>query len=305
MTHPDHRTHPLALIHHAAGRGHDHPSNSLAALETCLDAGVAVVEIDLVPLGDGSLALLHDQDLAADTNGKGLAPRMTRAQVAELFYTKEDTPTEHQVGFLEDAVALLRDYPDTRRLQLDFKPYTPLTRPMIEGLLGLIEPVRDRIQVTSVADWALRALAAASPALSLGFDPLLYLDLVEDQPRPENIPPFRVGAYGLLDDHPLAAFQWGSLADYFAARAESLLLLAPPSCQWFIRAELLKMSRNAGFDWIGYLHQHDALVDGWTINPNQPGQVSLAQDLAEAGIDALTTDDPVLLASALQVETVY
>ena len=45
-----------------------------------------------------------------------------------------------------------------------------------------------------MADWVVRGLHQVHPNLSLGFDPLLYLDLVDDEPRPESIPPFRIGA---------------------------------------------------------------------------------------------------------------
>jgi glycerophosphoryl diester phosphodiesterase len=163
----------------------------------------------------------------------------------------------------------------------------------------------DRVQVSSVADWALRSLANAAPELSLGFDPLLYLDMVEETHRPDNIPPFRVGAYGLLDDHPLAAVQWGSQADYFEARAKALLVQAPHAYEWYIRAEVLKMALDAGFDWISFLHDQGSIVDGWTIDISQPEQIALAQFLVDQGIDELTTDHPSELAAKLNSDTIF
>jgi len=300
----DLRDNPVTLIHHAANCGHNAPPGSLSALEACLSAGAAAVEVDIIPLADGSFALLHDQDLELETNGKGKAPGMTREQIESLHYRVDGEITDEKVGFLEGAIALLKTHPDTQRLQLDLKPFTPLTQAVLREFCALLQPVRDRIQVTSVADWAVRALARFSPELSIGFDPLMYLDLVESDPRPENIPPFRVGAYGLRDDHPLSAFQWGPLGDYFAARAGALLVQAPKRCQWFIRAELLKMSLDAGFDWIDFLHQNGSKVDAWTIDTGQPDQVKLAQFLVEHGVDALTTDDPAKLVSYLPSTTI-
>jgi glycerophosphoryl diester phosphodiesterase len=294
---------PVTLIHHAANNGHNAPPGSLAALEQCLKAGAAVVEIDLIPLSDGSFALLHEQDLAVETDGTGKAPQMRREQVSDLRYRLNGTITDERVGFLEGAVELLAAYPQTQRLQLDLKPFTPLSGPLLTHFLALIEPVKSRIQVTSVGDWAVRALAAADPALRLGFDPLLYLDLVEDQPRPEGVPPFRVGAYGLLDDHPLSAYQWGSLGDYFAARASALLAQVVPGCAWFIRAEVLKMALVAGFDWIDFLHQQGSIVDAWTIDVAQPDQVELASYLVARGVDVLTTDSPSQLAQQINTAT--
>lgn len=295
---------PVTLIHHAAHHDHVAPPGSLSALESCLEAGAAVVEIDVIPLADGSFALLHEQDLAAETNGTGKAPQMTREQVQNLCYRLNGKVTGEKVGFLEGAVELLAAHPHTQRLQLDFKPFAPLNQAVLRELLSLIEPVKARVQVTSVADWAVRSLAESDPDLNLGFDPLLYLDLVEDETRPANIPPFRVGAYGLLDDHPLSAFQWGPRGDYFAARAAALLVQAPRGCDWFIRAEIIKMALDAGFDWIDFLHQHGSAVDGWTIDVDQPGQIELAQILVEQGIDALTTDTPSRLAEVISAETI-
>jgi glycerophosphoryl diester phosphodiesterase len=300
---PHWRAQPLTLIHHAAQNGHREPPGSLSALEICLKAGAAVVEIDLIPLADGSFALLHDQDLAVATDGAGKAPQMTREQVQHLHYRHNGTVSAEKVGFLEGAVDLLRTYPHTKRLQVDLKPFFPLPEAVLRAFLALVEPIKACIQVTSVADWVVRQLAGAAPGLALGFDPLLYFDLPAEDPRPEGIPPFRVGAYGLLDDHPLAAFRWGGLGDYFAGRAEALLAQAPQGCDWFIRAEMLKMALDAGFDWIAFLHQQGAAVDGWTIDVDQPGQVDLARTLVDSGVDALTTDMPARLAGLISVET--
>lgn len=290
---------PITLIHHAANCGHHEPPGSLSALKACLARGAAVIEIDVLPLADGSFALLHDADLSVETNGTGSAPQMRRDEVKSLRYRVNDTITGEKVGFLEQAIELLIAHPDTRRLQLDLKPFTPLTKEVFQGFLALIDPVLDRIQVTSGADWAIRGLAERAPHLSLGFDPLLYLDLVDDEPRPAQIPPFRVGAYGLRDDHPLSAYQWGTLGDYLAARAAALLNQAPVGCEWFIRAQLLKLALDAGFDWIDFLHQHGSRVDAWTIDVSYPEQIQLAHFLVDHGLDALTTDAPAELAAQL------
>ncbi len=299
------RQRPVRLIHHAANCGHQNPPGSVSALEACLSGGPAVVEIDVIPIADGSFALIHDRDLSVETSGEGDAIQSTRKQIERLQYKVEGKVYEEKVGFLEDAVAVFAQYPDTKRLQLDLKPYTPLTRGILKDFVEILSPVIDRIQVTSVADWAVRSLRRFAPELELGFDPLLYLDLVDDEPRPEGIPPFRVGAYGLRDDHPLAAYQWGPPGEYFAARAGALLVQAPEGCEWYIRAEVLQMALDAGFDWIEFLHQNGARVDGWTIDVSQPEQVRIARSLVEHGIDELTTDTPAKLASLLRSETIF
>ena len=295
---------PVTLIHHAAQHDHHAPPGSLSALESCLQAGAAVVEIDILPLSDGSFALLHDQDLAAETNGVGKAPQMRREAVEDLCYRWNGRVSNEKVGFLEEAIDLFSAYPHTQRLQLDLKPFAPLPLYVLLDLLEIIKPVKARIQVTSVADWVIRELAPVAPGLALGFDPLLYLDLVEEEPRPKEIPPFRIGAYGLLDDHPLSAYQWGPPWKYLAARATALLAQVPDGCDWFIRAEVLKLALDTGFNWIAYLHQAGSKVDGWTINVDQLDQIELANQLVKQGIDALTTDSPSRLSAQLSVETI-
>lgn len=299
------RKHPVTLIHHAANCGHNAPPGSLSALKTCLESGAAVIEIDVIPLADGSFALLHDQYLENETSGEGRAPAMVRGQIERLNYKVENKITDEKVGFLETAIDLLKSHPDTDCLQIDLKPFTPLTRGVLRGFLEIIKPVKSRIQVTSMADWAVRSLARFTPELALGFDPLLYLDLEGEEPRPPEVPPFRTGAYGLRDDHPLSAYEWGPLGDYFAARAGALLVQAPKGCEWFIRADLLKMAYDAGFDWIDFLHQNGSAVDGWTIDVTQPEQVELARFLVAHGVDKLTTDTPARLAVQLLSETNY
>jgi len=293
------REHPVTLIHHAAHCSHDAPPGSIRALEGCLKAGAACIEIDVIPLADGSFALLHDQYLEEETSGEGRAPAMARGQIENLYYKVGDEISDEKVGFLVKAIDLLEAHPDTNCLQLDLKPFTPLTRAVLRGFLELLEPVKDRVQVTSVSDWAVRSLARFDPDLALGFDPLLYLDIEGEEPRPAEVPPFRVGAYGLRDDHPLSAYEWGPLGDYFAARAGALLVQAPEGCEWFIRAELLKMAYDAGFDWIDFLHQNGSRVDGWTIDVDQPEQIELARFLTAHGVDKLTTDTPSRLAVQL------
>lgn len=301
---PSTREKPVTLIHHAANCGHNYPAGSLSALGKCLANGASFVEIDIIPLSDSSFALLHDPNLALDTTGSGNAPEMKREQIENLRYVNGGVLTDEKVGFLDSAVELFKKFPDTQRLQLDFKPFTPLSDAILRNLLALLAPVIDRVQVSSVADWAVRSLAKASPELSLGFDPLLYLDLVDDEPRPENIPPFRLGAYDLLDDHPLSVYKWGPAGQYFAARADALRHQVPQGCDWYIRAEILKMALDAGFNWIEFLHQHGSIVDGWTIDVTQPAQIDLAQYLVDHGVDALTTDHPSDLATHLTCKTI-
>ena len=287
------------LIHHAANREHCHPPNSLQGLRYCLEAGARVVEVDVTPLSDDDFALFHDGQLENGTDGTGHIFATTAEQVRHLHYTQQGIATGEPVGLLSQAVRLIRDYPQLEELQLDLKPHTPLTDTVLKVLLRTIKPVKGQIRVTSTADWALRRLHALESSLPLGFDPLLYLDVERTKGDDEAIPPFRVGAYGYRDDHPLSTRLWGPPAAYLAARAEALGAQVPDGTAWYICASLLSRVLDQGFDWIAYLHARGSQVDAWTLDADQPDHVALARKLVSIGIDRITTNDAPHLAKML------
>jgi glycerophosphoryl diester phosphodiesterase len=289
------------LIHHAANRGHVHPPSSLRSLRFCLEAGARVVEVDVTPLSGGDFALLHDGQLENATDGTGLVFASTADQVRSLQYTRQGVATGEPVGLLSQAVTLIQDYPHFQELQLDLKPHAPLTDAVLDTLLRVIGPVKERVRITSVADWALRRLRTLDADSFLGFDPLLYLDVETGENRNDTTPPFRVSDYGYRDDHPLGSRVWGPTANYLSARAEALAVQSPADTTWYISARLLARVLDDGFDWIAYLHARGAQVDAWTLDADQPEQVTLAHRLVAAGIDRITTNDAPRLAGAMDI----
>jgi glycerophosphoryl diester phosphodiesterase len=286
----------LLLVHHAANRGHDYPPNSLAGLRYCLEAGALVVEVDINPLRGGDFALLHDDLLGGETDGSGPVAAATADQVRSLRYKRRGTLTDEHVGLLSEALALIRGYTHFRELQLDLKISPALTDAALEHLLHMLEPAKELVRVTSGADWTLRRLRALDADLALGFDPLLYLEMGDPG---EEVPPFRQGAYGYWDDHPLAARRWGTTAEYLAARAEALWVQAPAHAIWYIHALLLERAAGDGFDWVAYLHERATPVDAWTLDVGKPGHPALARRLAAVGVDRITTNDAPRLAAVL------
>jgi glycerophosphoryl diester phosphodiesterase len=286
------------LIHHSANRGQEYPPNSLGALRHCLEAGARVVEIDINPLRENDFALLHDDWLDESTNGSGPVYAITADEVRALRYLQRGVVSSERVGLLSEAVSLIQDYVQLQELQLDLKMSVPSTDAVLNRLLRTVEPVKERVRVTSEADWAVRRLGVLDADLPLGFDPLLYLEV--ENPG-EKIPPFRLGAYGYWDDHPLSSRRWGTSADYLAARAEALWAQAPANAAWYIRASLLAQVIDDGFDWIDYLHARSAWVDAWTLDAEKASHLELAQQLIAAGVDRITTNDAPRLAAALNV----
>jgi glycerophosphoryl diester phosphodiesterase len=273
----------------------------MRGLKACLDVGAQAVEIDISLMADGDFLLLHDELLQHATSGSGPVAAVTTDQARGLYLTWQGAVTEEPVGLLSQALDLVSGHPQPVELQLDLKPHALLDDETLANLVAALQPVKDRVRVTSVADWALRRLRALDADLPLGFDPLLYLDVSpnETEARGVPVPPFRQGAYGYWDDHPLATRRWGVTADYLAARAEALWAQSPPAGVWYIRAGLLAQALGHGFDWIAYLHARGAQVAAWTLNADHPSDVELAWRLATAGVDRITTDDPPALAQAL------
>ncbi len=284
------------LIHHAAHRGLRHPPSSLSGLADCLAAGAQIVEVDITPLAGGDFALLHDGLLETVSDGRGPVAAARGEQVRGLRLRWREALTDEPVGLLSHALALVAAQPGLVELQLDLKPHAPLTDDVLRGLVRLVAPVKWQVRVTSVADWAIRRLAALDRELALGFDPLLYLDVERDDP---DTPPLRMGAYGYLDDHPLAQRRWGAPADYLAARADALWAQAPVGV-WYIRAAMLARGLDEGFDWIAWLHERGAQVVAWTLDADRPHQLDLARQMAALGVDRITTNDAPALAAALQ-----
>jgi glycerophosphoryl diester phosphodiesterase len=289
------------LIHHAANRGLIHPPNSIRGLKACLNAGARAIEVDISPLAGGDFVLLHDRLLEHATDGSGPVSGRTASQVAGLRLTWRGRITDEPVALLSQALELVASHPQPVELQLDLKPYVYLDEGILAGLAQALQAVKERVRVTSEADWALRRLRALDAELPLGFDPMLYLDVIPHQEEDQHFapPPFRQGAYGYWDDHPLASLVWGSKADYLAARAEALWAQVPSATVWYIRASLLARVLEDGFDWIADLHQRQAKVAAWTLNADHPPDVELARQLAAAGVDRVTTDDAPALAQAL------
>lgn len=282
------------LILHAANYDHQVPEGSLSGLEMSLKAQISRIEVDIIPMIDGDFALLHDPRLERLSDASGDVTEHTGDFVKGLKYKG----TEFYLGTLSQAIELLKKYPLDGFLQLDLKPYAPLTPTSLCNLVKWIRPMEQSIMVSSVADWAIRFLRKIAPDLSLGFDPLLYLDVVAEEPREEGIPPFRVSAYGYLDDHPLAVQRWGQLGEYFATRAEALLMQVPQGITWFLNAQLLDEVMLAGFDWINYLHAAGNTVDAWTLDLDRS---ELALRMKKSGVDFITTNQwPEMLAQLNQ-----
>jgi glycerophosphoryl diester phosphodiesterase len=292
---------PPVIVHHmAALDGRAHP-NSLEAIEACLQARARVIEIDITALADGDYLLVHDPVLESETTGSGPVAACTAARARELYFARNGVPTAFRVPLLSQVVDLFTRYPGPTRLQLDFKNVYPFPDDTpLRHLVALLQPIAERVIVSSGADWQLRRLRALAPWLELGFDIQFYLAWRDpSEPVDPRVPPWRRGAYGYWDDHPLATERFTSTPAYLYDRCGMLLGLVPGASTFYIDYRLLDRSLDDGFNWAEMLHAYGIRLDAWTLDADDPRAVAALPRLVEAGVDQFTTNTPDALADLL------
>ena len=90
---------PLIYAHRGASAYA--PENTMAAFYEAEKRGADGIELDVQMTKDGVLVVLHDEDVARTSNGRGLAREMTLSQLRELYADPLCTigvhGTEHRV----------------------------------------------------------------------------------------------------------------------------------------------------------------------------------------------------------------
>src|SRR5215213_7903547 len=196
--------HPIVVHHMGALDDSPYPQNSLEVIRASLEANAAFIEIDVTALAADDYLLVHDPVLEHETSGEGEVSATTPDQIAPLFIkTRTGELTPYRPPLLSEVVALFLEYPGRTRLQIDYKNVFPMRddEPM-RRFLKLIEPLGDRVLVSSGADWNLRWMRRNADWLDMGFDIGFYLDY-RTTPADPRQPPFFLGAYGYHDDHVL------------------------------------------------------------------------------------------------------
>lgn len=85
------------------------PENSLEAIQSCIDMGVDMVEVDVRKTKDGHLILMHDTSLDRTTNGKGLIKDHTLAEIRELnLKSGIGVTTKYKIPTLKEALKVVK-----------------------------------------------------------------------------------------------------------------------------------------------------------------------------------------------------
>ena len=291
------------IVHHMGALDGQYPPNALEAIQSCLEIGAKFIEVDITALASGDYLLVHDPDLESETTGQGSIAN-TQPEVAKqtlLKIPETGAPSHYHPALLSEVVALFNQFPNGARLQLDFKNVIPMpTNEPLERLAKLIEPLCDRVVVSTGADWQLRRLHRIAPWLELGFDVHYYVDWRQpDDTIDPRVPPFKKGAYGYWDDHILATERHWDIIEYLTERCETLVDMVPYATTFYIDHKMIAQSLDHGFNWATTLQRFDVTLDAWTLDVGNPVAETNALRLLAAGVHQFTTNTPRELATLL------
>ena len=125
------------------GASIEQPENTIEAFEAAIDAGADAVEFDVRMTADGVAVVMHDPDVSRTTDGTGLVPELTLADVRRL---RIPLPGGGQTGVptLEEALECLsgRTTADIEIKNLPGEPgYTPDREAAVEATLETLDEV--------------------------------------------------------------------------------------------------------------------------------------------------------------------
>lgn len=85
------------------------PENSLEAMESAIEMGVDMAEMDVAKTKDGQLIIMHDKTLDRTTTGKGLVADKTFAEIKKMYLKNgANIATHYKVPTLEEALLVCR-----------------------------------------------------------------------------------------------------------------------------------------------------------------------------------------------------
>jgi len=254
----------VVLKWHQLRRAAGDPPWSLANLRSGLAAG-ASLEIDVRTLADRAWVCLHDKLLDEETNGRGAVDAIDATAVGDLKVAGANYPPP----LLTDVANAIAAVPERGGcVQLDLKASREqLSGDAVDRFAAAVAPVARRC-LLSGTDWAaVQVLGEAVPALRLGFDPL---DLATGR---------RFGG-----------------AQSYAEFVDDVVATAPNAAAFYIHYRFLVGALACGLNPVPSLKSNGAIVDAWTLDATTPGIDGLLAQMAAAGVDQITTNDPLGIA---------
>jgi glycerophosphoryl diester phosphodiesterase len=241
------------------------PAFSTASLIRGMSAG-ASVEIDLQPLSDGGFAVIHDPDLDRETTGLG--PVRAMDSVAFQALHRRDNAgsplTEPALTLSSLAARIAPSAAPDAILQLDLQCRDhDLSPAHIAGFRTSLGALAGKAILSGEDANAVQRLAAATPGLSVGYDPCA---------EHGQIALARAGDWPRFVDESLCAM--------------------PEASTIYLALVLPILASDHGFDLIGAFHARGRIVDCFTLVGDEPDALPTLRQLARLGADQITTDDP-------------
>lgn len=98
------------LVASHRGDWRNYPENSLAAMNSAINMGVDIVELDLAMTRDSVLVVCHDRTLDRTTSGKGKISDVTLDSIRNVcLRAGHGVVTEHKMPTLEEALLVCKD----------------------------------------------------------------------------------------------------------------------------------------------------------------------------------------------------
>lgn len=273
----------MRLTAHKAIYSGRHHGNTIGGVRECIDAGVPRLEIDVHSLAGPDYAVFHERRLETETDGTGSIGQATAKDIRRTHFLHDPDDRPPLLSEVVEAARL-----SEVELQLDLKDWRPMAEERVRSLLDVIEPVHDRVIISTGQDWNLRRFHRADPELALGFDPGHYLDHAIE--GADVFLPRSMGAYQYRDDHPMAFGKTEAVVDYLAERWPLLLLQAPWAREFFLSYLLILQMLNDGFNICDWLHERGIGVTAWTPDCTSPKSMGVLDRLMAAGVDRVTTN---------------
>jgi glycerophosphoryl diester phosphodiesterase len=272
----EHGGRAVALKWHRLRRRMADPLFSAENLREGMRVG-ASMEIDLRVTRDGDFAVLHDETLDRETDGKGSVRQAASAELVELFYDDRDVPDAPRFArplmLLDELEACLEDGHPQALLQFDMKDdLAAVGHRGVEKLARLFARHEEKLIVSGDSTELTLAILEKLPGMKWGLEPSFrLLDL------------YRAGRKDALVGQ--------LVAELTGPHRPHMVYL------WWDR--LVLPAAAEGIDLIRICHHHGALVDAWTFNLADPEDGFSDEEwekfstLLELGADQISTDDAI------------
>ncbi len=84
------------------------PENSAGAIQSCINLGADIVELDVQITKDGRFVLMHDEKIDRTTTGEGKTTDYTVEELKKFRLKKNGKATEYEILTLEEAIEIAR-----------------------------------------------------------------------------------------------------------------------------------------------------------------------------------------------------